>query len=250
MSALRPIAPVHAGARITTRRARALTATATLLLLSACMMAEQSANVNQSRIWTDYELHYDANADVTVARAEFRFGGAYGTPLDLTSPSEVRFDGQPLARTVQPGTGLVRYERTFAGEVTSGTFRFVDTEDEAYSNAVTLRSVEFPGALGPIDNDDAFAFEWMGAALAPSEDVTVTLVRLGTGGAALGVFPQREDGARGVVMDGVQLRNVSPGEVRLRMERTWNGTPGRAPDAGGRMTLKWTAREVAATVVE
>lgn len=250
MRVIRQVAPRRTGRSTARRLTRALAATAALLLLSACMMAEQSVNVNQTRIWTDYELHYDANADVTVARASFRFGGAYGTPLDLTSPSEVRFNGQLLARTVQPGTGLVRYERTFAGEVASGTFRFVDTEDEAYSNLVTLRPVEFPASVGPIDNDGAFAFDWVGAALGPSEEVTVTLSRFGTSGVALGMFAQRQDGARGVVMDGVQLRAVTPGEVALKMERAWSGTPARVPDAGGRMTLKWTAREARAMVVE
>lgn len=220
------------------------------LAMSACQMAEQSVNVNQQRIWTSYELHYDANTDLTTAKASFRFGNSLGTPLDLTSPSEVRFNGEPLSRTVQPGTGFVSYERTFAGEVSAGTFRFVDTEGEAYSNSVTLRPVAFPAAVGPIDNDGAYAFEWVGTALASGEDVSVTLTRFGTQGAALGLFRQTQDGSRTLVMDAVQLRSVTPGDVTLKMNREWTGTPTRAPDAGGKVTLRWTAREKVATIVD
>ena len=220
------------------------------LTLPACQMAEQSVNVNQSRIWTDYELHYDANTDLTTAKASFRFGSALGTPLDLTSPSEVRFNGELLARQVQLGTGFVSYERTFAGELTSGTFRFEDTEGEVYSNTVSLRPIAFPASVGPIDNDGSYAFDWVGSSLASGEEVDVTLWRLTTGSASLALFPQRQDGARGVVMDATQLRNVSPGDVALKMERRWRGTPGRAPDAGGRLTVKWTTGDKVVTVVD
>jgi hypothetical protein len=144
----------------------------------------------------------------------------------------------------------VRYERTFAGHVGSGTFRFVDTEDEAYSNTVTLRAVEFPGDIGPIDNDGAYALDWVGASLASGETVQVTLSRVDVGNVSLGVFLQNEDGAHGVVMDAFQLRNVEPGNVTLRMERRWTGTPSRAPDAGGRVAAKWTARDAIASVVD
>lgn len=221
-----------------------------LLTPGACQMAEQSVNVNQSRIWTDYELHYDANTDLTTARASFRFGSALGTPLDLTAPSEVRFDGELLARQVQMGTGIVTYERTFAGEVSSGTFRFEDTEGEVYSNGATLRPVAFPASVGPIDNDGSYAFDWVGAALGSDEQVDVTLWRLVPGSASLGLFPQTQDGARGVVMDAVQLRHVSPGDVALKMERRWRGAPGRAPDAGGRLTVRWTTTDRVVAVVD
>ena len=187
---------------------RVAIAALSIVSFSACVPAEQSVNVNQSRIWTDYELHYDANTDLTTARASFRFGSSLGTPLDLTSPSEVRFNGELLARSVQPGTGLVRYERTFTGQLGSGTFRFVDTEGEAYSNTVTLRPVAFPASIGPIDNDGSYGFDWVGNALGAGESVQVTLWRLSAGNASLGLFPQSQDGARGVHMDAVQLRNV------------------------------------------
>jgi hypothetical protein len=232
------------------RPARAVAVGFLTLALGACQMAEQSVNVNQSRIWTDYELHYDANKDLTTAKASFRFGSSLGTPLDLTSPSEVRFNGDLLARQVQIGTGFVSYERTFAGRVTSGTFRFVDTEDEGYSNTVTLDAVEFPASVGPIDNDNAYTFDWVGASLGSGEQVDVTLWRLAPGTASLAVFPQVQDGAHGVVMDALQLRNVAAGEVSLKMERRWSGTPSRAPDAGGRITKKWTAQDVVVDVID
>ena len=90
----------------------------------------------------------------------------------------------------------------------------------------------------------------MGSSLAPSEEVSVTLFRLAPGTASLGVFRQTQDGARTVVMDALQLRNVAAGDVTLRMTREWSGTPGRAPDAGGKVSLKWSAQDAVATIVD
>ena len=42
------------------------------LMATACQ-TENSADVNQDRIYTQYELFYNANEDITYARAWFRF---------------------------------------------------------------------------------------------------------------------------------------------------------------------------------
>ena len=55
--------------------------------------SEDSADVNQNTIYTDYELFYNANDDVTHAITRFRFGGALGTILELTSASGANIIG-------------------------------------------------------------------------------------------------------------------------------------------------------------
>lgn len=230
---------------------RAALALVAALALPACDAAEPSEFVNQSRIHTDFDLHYDGDRDVTVARASFRFGGPNGTQLELSSPSRVEFNGQPLARVVQPVTNQTYYERTFAGPVMAGSFRFVDTEGASYDNTVTLRAIGFPGAVGPIDNDAAYDLPWTGAALAADEEVNVVLYRLGQNTASLAVFTQRDDGARSVVLDRAQLQNVQPGRVSLVMERKATTTALAEPTAaGGRTTARYTPPSRTADVVD
>jgi hypothetical protein len=96
-----------------------LTAIATILLtmtFSAGCMREDSSDVNQDKIYAEYELFYNANEDITYARAVFRFSNALGIKLKLATGSEVRFNGDIL--TFKPA--LAYYEKSYAGKVMQG----------------------------------------------------------------------------------------------------------------------------------
>jgi len=58
---------------------------------------EDSSVVRQDRVFTQYWLSYDANADVTYARATFRLGHALGTVLELTDPAKATFNERALS---------------------------------------------------------------------------------------------------------------------------------------------------------
>lgn len=225
-------------------RVRSGLAAAAALLVAACDLVEPSENVNQARIWTDYELHYDANEDVTAARASFRFGGATGTMLELSGDSYVDANGQVLSKRTQPITNVTYYERSFAGLAPSATFEFVDTEGASYVNEIGLRSVGIPaGGVGPIDNDASYEVRWTGQPLAPGEEVGAVLYRI-LGGGALAVFTQRDVGATSIILDRAQLQNVEPGDATLVLERRTSGVLQEPTDVGGRISARYTAAPV------
>ena len=231
-------------------RVRAGLAAAAALLVAACDVLEPSENVNQDRIWTDYELQYDGNQDVTSARATFRFGGSTGTLLELSGTSFVEANGQELTKRTQPVTNLTYYEREFAGLTPSATFEFVDTEGASYVNDVTLRAIGVPaGGVGPIDNDFSYELRWSGQPLAAGEEVGAVLYRI-VGGGALAVFTQRDVGATSIILDRAQLQNVQPGEATLVLERRSAGAPSDPTEVGGRITARYTAAPVAVEVRE
>lgn len=228
---------------------RAALALAAPLAMAACDQAEPSDFVNQDRIFTEYDLHYDANADRTVATAVFRFGGPSGTLLELSSPSTVTVNGEALSRKVEPITGRTVYERSFAGLVQNATFVFTDTEGEAYQNTFSLRPIGFPASVGPIDNDASYTLPWTGAALGADEEVNVVLYRVANE-PELGVFTQRDDGAQSVILDRQQLQNVQPGQVTLTMERKFTRTPVQATSSGGRITGRYMPQNRTAQVTD
>ncbi len=71
----------------------------TTLIIAGCGTGEDSADVNQDRIYTDYEVFYNANEDKTHVIARFRFGHALGTILELkdSSGASVTYNGAVLA---------------------------------------------------------------------------------------------------------------------------------------------------------
>ncbi len=218
-------------------------------LLTGCGTSEDSDDVNQDRIYTDYELFYNANDDVTHAIARFRFGNPFGSILELTSSSgaSVTFNGEPLAYSSLWGG----HHREYAGNVTSGTFRYTDTEGTVYVNSLpTGTSIAFPSGLdgSALSKSMAYALAWQGSALAPNDQVGIFIGSWTWGDDAL--FWTDADGATEIVMGVNALRNLSLGSATVFMDR-WNAVDvTQGTSAGGRMRYKYRAPNASVTVVE
>ena len=58
----------------------------TIVYFSSCEK-EPPSSINQDRIFTIYELYYNANADITYARATFKYGNSAGSLMQLNDGS-------------------------------------------------------------------------------------------------------------------------------------------------------------------
>ena len=206
---------------------KTLTLLAFLGMSLASCMREDSENVNQDRIWARYELFYDADEDITYARATFRFGHSAGTKLELTEPSEVRFNGDPIPFR----EGLAYYEEDYAGFVSSGTFEFEDLNGNTYVNDAEIRSIEFPSTFGPIDQNASFEIEWEGDALGTDEIVSVWLNGINEGNAQF--FTENSDGATNILLGMNQLQQLPAGTTTAIIERSYTPDIQQGTDVGG-----------------
>lgn len=205
-----------------------------LSLLTGCMR-EDSENVNQDRIWAHYELFYNANEDITYARATFRFGHAAGTRLELTDPSEVRFNGTPIM--FRPA--LAYYERAINGYIPEGTFDFTDLDGNTYTNDVEIREIAHPADVAPIDRSQAFAYPWDGDAVSSRENVTLVVTGGNNGGTE--TFTTSAIGATELVLPVTQLEKLAPGNANAVMDRTFTPQISQATSAGGLVTGRYRA---------
>ena len=73
-----------------------------VIALTSCT-GESAGDVNQDRIYTEYEQFYNSNTGVTTVIARFRFGGALGTLLELDSTDNVKFNGDVLPYNIVKG---------------------------------------------------------------------------------------------------------------------------------------------------
>ena len=217
-------------------------------MLAGCA-GEDSADVNQARIYTDYELFYNANDDVTHAVARFRFGGALGTILELSSSSgaNVTFDGDTLAYSAFWGG----HHREYAGNVTSGTFRYTNTEGGLFINSVpTGTSIDYPPGFdgSSLSKSAAYDLVWAGTALAPNDQVGVFIGSWAWGDDAL--FWTDADGASSIVMGVNGLQNLVTGTAVVYLDR-WNATDvTEGTSEGGRIRYKYRAPNAVITIVD
>lgn len=219
------------------------------LWLSGCGPGEDSADVNQDRIYTDYELFYNANEDITHAIARFRFGGAFGTILELSSSSgaSVTFNGDSLAyATVWGG-----HHRAYAGNTTGGTFLYIDTDGSQFTNSVPAGStIAFASGFdgSALNKTMAYALAWEGTTLAPNDQVGVFIGSWAWGDDAL--FWTDADGASEILFSVNGMQNLPLGTSVVFLDR-WNAEDvSEGTSVGGRIRYKYRANNATVTVVE
>jgi hypothetical protein len=198
----------------------------TALCFSSCAR-EESADVNQKRIHTTYELYYNADEDVTYARAWFRFGNGTGTLLQLSDPSQVTFEGDKLVFN-----GLLAfYEKKYAGLKTAGKFVFEDTEGTSYENSIDVRPISFGTLPDSIARTAAFSVPFAGGALATNEVIGLWANGENEGDAQAAIT--FETGTNSVIVPADKMALIGAGPGKLYMDRRFVPTIGEAPDAGG-----------------
>lgn len=116
-----------------------------ILLFASCASNEiaNSGDVNQDAIHQAYSIQYTEGNNETHIRATYRFGGANGTTLVLTSPSSVTFDGESMTRYESELEGAY-YKQAFSRPLNNRKkyeFVFTDTEGKKYSNSVNFNAV-------------------------------------------------------------------------------------------------------------
>jgi len=174
---------------------------------------EPSDSVDQDKIYTEYELFYNANEDKTYARATFKFSNALGTKLELADGAEVSFGTDVLSWK----PGLAYYEKEYVGFVDSGQFTYVDLDGNTFQNDVLLREIGYPVNLDTVSRDSAFDLVWTSSALAADEDVTVTVNGVLEGDAQ--IFYTNSETATSIILDRDKLGQLGQGSSTFWMDR-------------------------------
>ncbi|MBL8937639.1 MAG: hypothetical protein JNM69_23960 [Archangium sp.] len=186
---------------------------------------EDSSVVKQDRIFTQYWLFYDANTDITSARATFRLGNALGTLLELTDPAKVTFNEKPLSYKSVPGW----HEAEFPGRVT-GAFVYSNVDGQRFTVQVAaLPEATVQEAL-TIPAGKAYSFTWKGPPIAKDERLEVIVT--GENKLDFSIVEQRGVGATDVVIGADKTRRFAA-QGWLGVRRTLESSPKEAPDAGG-----------------
>lgn len=184
----------------------------TLLLISCDK--ENSSDVNQDKIYTEYELFYNANSGKTVAIARLKFGGPTGTLLEATTPAGVTFNGEVL-----PYSAIYSgHAKEFAGKITSGTFAYTNTENTVYTNTPpSMDTLAHPAAFDTIVKSVANTYTWIGSPLTSTQRVNLYVGNWTWGQDA--IFFANGAGATNIVMGINQMTNLALGSATLYVDR-------------------------------
>lgn len=214
-----------------------------LIGLSACHR-EDSADANQDRIYTLYELTYDANEDETTVRATFRLGGPFDSKLTLSEGSSITFNGEEISLN-----GIYAYYQTkLTGEVLEGTFVFTDLNGTSYTNDVSISSIDFPEDMPNIVKGEAYTFDWIGNTVEDNEEVVFSI----DGPQDSDTYSETENqiGAGTMELTQYKTNSFSTGASILSIERSYETENLSAPSVGGKIITKYAGTKVGMNVQE
>lgn len=205
------------------------------LVLLSCKK-ENSEDVNQDKIYAEYELFYDKNQDKTFASAIFKFSNNLGTQLELTSPSEIKFNSD----VIPYDPTFAYYRKEYAGLVTSGTFSFKDKNGTVYTNAVSLAKIITNPTIDTIRRTSAYAYNWIGDSIIANE--TVGLV-IGNNINTLNfqVFIQNSLNSKNLILPLNQLNQLPVGMSYTQLDRQIETNASGVTSAGGKIRGKYRA---------
>jgi hypothetical protein len=197
------------------------------ILMTTSCQRESSADVNQDRIFTHYELFYNANEDITYARAWFRFGSITGTQLELAAPSVVSFEGDNLSFNKV----LAFYEKQYPGKKTSGKFHWEDTEGKVFENTLNINAIDFGPMPDSIGRTTALTIPWTGNALGADEAVGAWINGENEGDAQAAITI--ENGSTALIVPLNKIEKVGAGPGKIYLERRFSPALQEVTGAGG-----------------
>ncbi len=180
--------------------------------------SEESDTVDQDKIYTQYLLYYNENKDVTYARAWFKFSDQLGEHLELVSPSKVTFNGDQLPWQET----LSYYEKEYAGFVSSGTFKWTDTDGNTYTNKIstdTTRSL--PASIDTIPRNSSYTLTWSGSSLGQNESIQVNIDGENEGDTK--IFNEDDSGSTNIVLPKDDLQDIGHGPGEMKVD--WRSNP-------------------------
>jgi hypothetical protein len=197
--------------------------------------SQDSSSVDQSKIYMSYWLYYNKNADVTYARAQFRFGGPTGTTLQLADGASVTFEGKTLTFNAL----LDWQEVDFPGKVSSGTFVYTDADNNRYTNPVpSITEIEFTTVPATISAAQSFQLVWAGSPIAEGENLEVVVVNTANN-FLFTRFDQGNVGATNVVLSASELNKLPRASSTLTLRRFRDYPLKQGTSLGGKITTTY-----------
>ncbi|TND00375.1 MAG: hypothetical protein FD123_4371 [Bacteroidetes bacterium] len=226
-------------------------------LFAGCASNEtaESSAVKQSEICQTYYVSWVGEMQQYRASATFRFGGATGTTLHLSSPSEVKFNGQKMnEEKMLFGGATYGFESKSYSE--TSTFEFMDTDKKKYTNSFSFAGIDFKENPQKISSKSAFEIE-LTRDITTADQVKLHVqdtlnafsadIKTGTASAEV-----RYDAAsKKLVIQPSFFRTMADVPLTLWLEASFTDrTLKESADKGGTISFSYTSREIKVTRVE
>lgn len=189
---------------------------------------ENSEEIDQREIYTDYRIIYKEDVNRTFVRATFRHNDNIGENLILGSDALILAEGNEM----KWNSSFWRYEKDFSG-MRDITLKFKDNDGNIFNNSLSFNKVAKYEKL-TLGNDSLYKdsvqfIPWNNSdSLVSGERVNLILIQNTT------IVEVDTDtvGAKGIYLKKTILNTFQLGNINVHFEK-WIDTPVKVSNAGG-----------------
>lgn len=204
-----------------------------MIVLVACKR-EDSQNIAQDRIYSDYQVSFDAGKNQTIASVTFRKDNSSGTKIELTYPAKVQFRDENMSWKNVSGN----YQTSLNGNALSSYFTYTDLDKNNYENqALDVSFIDLPYGITSISKSGNFFLPWNGDVVRNGETVKV-MIKSKDGGSEKN-WTVSTVNSNHITLDSYTLSQLPAGNAEIWIERIKSTGLTIVPDAGGRISSTW-----------
>lgn len=213
-----------------------------LTTLFACTSNEigESRDVNQDRIYMDYEVSYAAGDEEVLLRLQYRFAGPYGTTLVLTDPSQVKLDGQLLkADSSKFGGAYYEIRRDYKNFGGAHRIEFTDINNRRFENSFEFKPVEPPVLPFVVNRTADLQVRYNTGALGPEDYIAISSADTDSS-----FYYQQKAGAPLVTIPAAELKRQETDAFSLETLVHREIPLSKTTPEGGRLSLNYRLKAV------
>lgn len=194
---------------------------------SACKR-EETIDVNQDKIYTEYELFYNKSELLTYIRAKFKHKRSSGNTLKLSPPSFVSFN----SRLLSYNDATQQYETIYDSLVDEGVFKWQDNDGRFFTNNVSINSIKLLSPDTLYRNTDQ-VLTWEGEPISASESILLFIGSTSNQSYQYIAYDNITDNT--ITLKKETLLQYPEGELLLNLQRTYTPLLMESTDAGGKI---------------
>lgn len=147
--------------------------------LFACNSNEigESKDVNQDKIYMDYNISYTEGDDQVSLNFQYRFAGAAGTTLVLNSPSQVKLDGEIIkVDSSKYGGAFYTIDNPYNSFLGKHSIQFTDINGKQFENSFEFSPFTLVNLPATVSRNKALAVSYNINGLNADDDIEISSV--------------------------------------------------------------------------
>jgi hypothetical protein len=210
--------------------------------LFACDSNEigESKDVNQDKIYMDYDVSYAEGDQQVALNFQYRFAGVAGTTLVLNKPSQVKLDGEVLkVDSSEYGGAFYKINKNYSSFLGNHSIQFTNIDGKIFDNSFEFAPFKLVNLPEIADRNKDLVVAYNISGLSGADDIEINAVDTDSS------FHYHQSGSKAsVIIPASDLKKQMKNEVSFEATLYRYFTLKQTTGEGGKLSLTYRLKPV------